>query len=134
MEDVHIIQPVIVMEQRQLNNDGPWYSLSIDKEGTVEYNGIRNVKTLGKQIHKVKKEDLNELIEFAKTVYFFSLRDEYCAIVKHPNSRQTYISISLENRYKRITYVNESKVPRSLIMLVKKIETVTNVAQWIGTI
>jgi hypothetical protein len=89
---------------------------------------------LGKQTSKIKNEQLNEIIDVAKAVYFFSLRDEYGATVKHPNLCQTSISISLENSFKKITFTNESKVPRSLVMLVKKIESITIVSQWIGNV
>jgi hypothetical protein len=128
------IVPVIAIEQKWLNNNGPWYSLSIDREGTVEYNGINKVKTLGKQLSNIKKEELNELVDVAISIYFFSLRDEYGDIINYPNSCQTSISISLEKRYKKITYLNESRVPRDLVWLVKKIERITNVAQWIGSV
>jgi len=124
------IHPVIFLE-RKWSGNRPWYTLSINQEGTVEYNGIRNVKTMGKHLYSIKREELNELIDTAKAVYFFSLRDQYDAIVKSHNSCQTTISVSFDTRYKIIKYAGESKVPRSLEMLVKKIERITNITQWI---
>lgn len=127
MEDV-----VIAIEQKWPKN-GPWYSLSIDEEGNVEYDGINNVKMLGKHSSTVKKEELNELVNTAISIYFFSLRDKYGDISQYPDSCQTTITIS-EKKYKKITYLNESRVPRDLLWLVKKIEMVTNVSRWTGSL
>jgi hypothetical protein len=89
---------------------------------------------LGKQHSNIQKELVNELINDAITIYFFPLRDQYGDIVEYPNSCKISISISPAARYKKITYLEESKVPCSLVMLVKKIEKITNVAQWTGNI
>jgi hypothetical protein len=128
------ISPVVAIERKCPNNNGPCYSLSIGSEGTVEYIGINKVKTLGKQHSRIKKEETKDLADIAISIYFFSLRDKYGDTEKYPNSCQTSISISLENRHKKITYLNDSWVPRDLVWLVKKIETITNASQWIGSV
>ena len=53
----------ITLERKWPNNNGPCYSLYIDDEGNVEYNGISNVKTMGKRFSKITIEDLNSLID-----------------------------------------------------------------------
>ena len=122
----------ITLERKWPNNNGPCYSLSIDGEGNVEYTGISNVKTLGKHYSKITQEELNALIDEFKIIYFFSLKDNYRDVTNHSDLQQTSISIRLGNRYKKITHVNGSKVPLSLIMLEKQIEEITNASQWTG--
>ena len=122
----------ITLERKWPNNNGPCYSLYIDDEGNVEYNGISNVKTMGKRFSKITIEDLNSLIDEFKIIYFFSLRENYGDLTNHSDLQQTSISIRLGNRYKKITHVNGSKVPLSLIMLEKQIEEITNTSKWTG--
>jgi hypothetical protein len=125
-----LVSPIIVIEQKCPKNNRPWYTLSINKEGTVEYNGIKGVKILGRKYSHIKRELVSELVNHAITIYFFSLRDQYDDPLKYPDLCQTSISITPGVRYKKITYLENSRVPRSLVALVKKIEQITNVAQW----
>lgn len=119
----------ITLERKWPNNNGPCYSLSIDGEGNVEYNGVSNVKTLGKHFSKITGEDLNALIDEFKIIYFFSLKENYDDTVNRSDLPQTSISICLGNRYKNVTYSSGSNVPLSLRMLEKKIEQITNTVQ-----
>jgi hypothetical protein len=62
----------IVVQHNSLNKEGPNYYLRIDGNGNVEYNGLSNVKTLGKHFSKISPEDLNRIIQGFKESYFFT--------------------------------------------------------------
>lgn len=122
----------ITLEQKWLNNNGPYFSVSIDEKGEIEYKDISNVKNLSNQVSKITEEEVSELLDEAETIYFFSLRDEYGDLKSYPNSAQITISIMHENKYKKIKYVKDSSIrlPRSLLMFEKKIEKITHVESW----
>jgi hypothetical protein len=123
---------VVVLERKCPSNKGHSYSLYIDSEGDVEYDGISGVKTMGKHISKITREDLNALIDEFKIIYFFSLKDSYGNLEDSPNSCVTSLSLSLGKEYKKITHLDESRVPYSLRMLEKKIEKMVKLEQWTG--
>jgi two-component system nitrogen regulation response regulator NtrX len=52
---------------KEIDND-----IKIDGNGNVEYNGLSNVKTLGKHFSKISPEDLNRIIQGFKESYFFT--------------------------------------------------------------
>jgi hypothetical protein len=113
---------------------GPKYSLRIDGNGSIEYNGLRNVKMLGKQLTKISPNDLRSIIEEFENLYFFSFRDNYVS-PKQSELQQpkTTISLRLGDRYKRIEYVEEGhEVPSELKSLVRTIEKTTKVDLLIG--
>jgi Domain of unknown function (DUF6438) len=117
--------------------NGPVYSLSIDRNGNIEYNGIRNVETLGKVVSKISPEDLKRVLREFNDVYFFSFKDSY-EIISGQSSlkqehQQTSISLTLGSNYKNVKYLEGAyRVPPTLKFLVKTIEGITKVDKLTG--
>jgi hypothetical protein len=115
------------------NTKGPSYSLRIDGNGNVQYNGISNVRSMGLHTSKISPGDLNRLVTRFKEIYFLYLRSNYESTDK-PSSQQQRVSVSLQlgDRHKRVEYTEGSMVPLSLKLLVKEIEKITNADQLSG--
>jgi hypothetical protein len=124
----------IVIQHNSLNKEGPSYSLRIDGNGNVEYNGLSNVKTLGKYFDKLSSEDLNRIIQGFKESYFFYLNENYGSSTEPNSQQQDEVSISLRlgDKSKIVKYTQGSTVSLSLKMLVEEIEKITNATQLSG--
>ena len=129
MESIREIVEIII--QHTSPNEGPIYSLRIDENGTVDYNGIRNVKTLGKLISKISPQELQSIIFQFENYYFFSFRDSYELSDQH--QQQTTISLRLGDQYKKIKYAEEGDLaPPTLKHIVRIVEKITKVDQLSG--
>jgi len=126
----------VIIQHVSLNN-GPNYSLRICESNTVEYNGISNVKTLGKHLSKVTPEELQSIIFQFKNYYFFSsFKDSYepSNQSKTQDQQQTIISIRLGQKFKKVSYVEDGDfAPSTLKYLVMTIEKIAKIDQLSGT-
>ena len=114
---------------------GPSYSIHVDGNGNIEYNGISNVKTIGKYITKISPQDLNRLIREFNNIYFFSFKNSYEVSSNQSFSQpqqETSISLTLGDRYKIVKYVEGAySLPTELKNVVEIIERVTKVDQFV---
>jgi hypothetical protein len=117
----------IVVERNSPNRDGSSYSLNIGGTGKVEYNGLSNVKTLGKRLTKISTEDLNRIIHEFQDLYFFSFKDSYEPSNQSNPEQQIAVSLRLGDKYKSVKYSDGSRIPLGLKELVKEIEKITKV-------
>jgi hypothetical protein len=109
----------------------PQYSLHIDGEGNVKYNVINNVKTKGIQHYKISKEKVQEIFDGLEEIYFFSLRDNYLSSSSKNSKEKIIITAKFDDKFKKIEFETDSKAPISLLMLVKKIDEITNITKLI---
>jgi hypothetical protein len=128
----NIREIVEIIIQHTSPNEGPVYSLRVDENGTVEYNGIRNVKTLGKRISKISSQELQSIIFQFENYYFFTIRDSNQLSDQH--HQQTTISVRLGDQYNKVKYVEEGDLaPSTLKHIVRIVEKITKVDQLSGT-
>jgi hypothetical protein len=117
------------------HSKGPSYSIHVDGDGNIEYNGISNVKTIGKYITKISPQDLNHLIREFNNIYFFSFKNSYEISSNQSISQpqqETSISLTLGDRYKIVKYVEGAyRLPTELKNLVEIIERVTKVDKFV---
>ncbi len=125
----------IVVECTAPKGKGSSYSLNINGTGNVEYNGLSNVKTLGKRFTKISTQDLERIIHEFQDLYFFSFKDDYYMLSNHSTPEQQQISVSLRlgDKYKNVKYSNASNIPPGLKEIVKEIEKITKVNDFSGT-
>ena len=114
---------------------GPGYSIHVDGNGNIEYNGTSNVKTIGKYITKISHQDLNRLIREFNNIYFFSFENSYeippSQSISQPR-QETSISLTLGDTYKTVKYVEGAyRLPIELKNLVEIIERITKVDQFV---
>jgi len=119
----------IEIDHIQLDSSAPQYSIQIDGEGNIKYNGIKNVKTKGIEQYKIPKEKVQEILDGLEEIYFFSLRDNYSS--KKEPKEKVIVSARLYDRFKKIECEADSNTPYSLLMLIKKIEEITNISKLI---
>ena len=113
----------IIIQHNSPNKQGPDYSLRIDGNGNVEYNGLKNVN-----VSKISPEDFNRILHEFQDLYFFSFKDSYESINQSKSQQEEQISVSLRlgDKYKTVKYTEGSRVEPGLKMLVKQIENITN--------
>ena len=116
----------------------PAYSVSVDENGTVTYNGLKGVKVLGGKVHSISIATVRDLVSDFLRIDFFSLQDSY-RVKKFPNgtsatidhTNATTISIDIDGKKKSV-YIFYG-APDELIDLQRKLYDVTQIAQYIGT-
>jgi Domain of unknown function (DUF6438) len=126
----------IIIQHDSLNK-GPIYSLRIDRNGNIEYNGISNVKTLGKVVDKISPRDLRHIIRLFNNFYFFSFNDSYELNSNQSGlkqeQQQTSISFRLGDNYKNVKYLEGAyRLPSTLKFLVETIEKITDLEKLTG--
>jgi Domain of unknown function (DUF6438) len=115
----------------------PAYSVAVDENGTVVYNGIGGVKARGERVHSIPVGAVRDLVAGFFRVNFFSLQDRYTS-KKLPNgnsetvdhSNATTISIDIDGKKKSI-YIFYG-APQELMDLQRKLYEVTQIAQYVG--
>jgi hypothetical protein len=114
----------------------PRYSVSIDENGTVIYNGISGVKTRGERVLSIPVTTVRDLVADFYRIEFFSLQDRYevkklpdgnYATVDHTNAMTVSIDIDGKTKSVYIFY----GAPQELADLLHKIIDVTKVAQYV---
>jgi hypothetical protein len=115
----------------------PAYSVSLDENGTVIYNGIGGVKTRGEKVHSISVSDVRGLLANFLRIDFYSLQERYTEkklpngqtqTIDHANA--TTISIDIDGKKKSV-YIFYG-APDALIDLERKLYEVTKIAQYTG--
>lgn len=124
-------QLVIKLERTACFGGCPDYSLTINGDGKVTYEGKQFVKITGTRETTINMESIYQILAEFEEAEYFSLKDSYTGFGKsdmpHANT-----SISLGNRTKSIKhYLGDQNAPKKLIDLENKIDEIVNSAQWI---
>ena len=113
----------------------PAYTVSLNENGTVIYNGVMGVKVRGERVHSIPVTVVRELVSDFMRINFYSLEDRYTE-KKLPNgmtqtidhSNATTISLDLDGKKKSV-YIFYG-APDELTKLQKKLYEVTQIAQY----
>jgi hypothetical protein len=105
----------------------PAYKLTISGSGEVVYEGKSFVKTIGKQVTKIPREKVMELVDEFYEIDFFSLNDIYEAPITDTSSAIT--SIKTPTKTKEV--VSFLRQPQKLAKLNDRIDDITESARWI---
>jgi hypothetical protein len=117
----------ITLERTSCFGSCPVYSVSIDGDGTVTYEGRQFVRVAGRQTSQISRAAVDALLEEFRRIDFFSLQDQYTApVTDHPT---TYVTFRHGKRTKRIRdYVG---APKALRDLERHIDEAAGVQRWI---
>jgi hypothetical protein len=115
----------------------PAYSVSLDENGTVLYNGVAGVKVRGEKVNSISIAAVRALVAEFLRIGFYSLQDRYTE-KKLPNgeihsidhANATTISLDIDGKKKSI-YIFYG-APDELIALQRKLYDVTQIAQYVG--
>jgi hypothetical protein len=115
----------------------PGYSVSLDENGTVIYNGASCVKERGERIHSIPVSAVRDLVTQFMQIDFYSLQDRYTEkklpngmfqTIDHANA--TTISIDIDGKKKSV-YIFYG-APDELIDLERKLYDSTKISQYTG--
>lgn len=115
----------------------PNYSVAVDENGTVNYNGAQGAKVRGEKIYSISVSALRELVTNFFQIDFFSLHDRYekrdlgngyFQTVSHAYA--TTISIDIDGKKKSVYIFHGA--PESLIDFQRKLYTTLQLAQYTG--
>ena len=116
----------------------PTYTLSINAEGTVLYDGRTDVKQKGEVKSRISHEKLKELIAAFKEINYFDLQGRYDRGIACPNflydMPAAVTSLTLNGKKKTVHHANGcsgSKELGQLTWLEGKIDEAVKVDQWI---
>jgi RNA polymerase sigma factor (sigma-70 family) len=122
------------------------YTITVKGDGTVEYEGFKNVKVLGKQTSKISQASVIELYNLVQSINYYGLNPIYECIsplaqippfICPADGPPTYITtVTSGGITKTITTTQNSlnPVPASLTQFQDKIDEITNSTQWIGNV
>lgn len=110
----------------------PAYSVEIDGDGTVTYQGDDYVLVKGKQLAHISAQAVRDLFELFRAADYFSSLDSYTAPVTDFPSFST--SIEFDGHKKSVTdYVGRAVgMPKELIALEDAIDKTAGTDRWIG--
>jgi hypothetical protein len=123
-----------VMTMQRLGTlDGlsPIYSLTIHGNGSVIYEGIKNVDTKGIQTYQIPKDKARELVTEFINIYYTALKDSYGDPAKASSLPLVKTSFNLNGKTKTILDNHSSFAPPTLRALEDKIDEVAISKQWI---
>lgn len=130
-----LIDAVVINLTRNGFDKSPSYSLTIRGIGTIEYNGLKNVKVIDRIKEEFDKEKIILLLTEFKNLGFFTIQDVYYVDV-NAGRPFTTISISIpgsdgQMKTKILSHYQDEDVPKELIKIEDKIDEVTNSEKWV---
>jgi hypothetical protein len=126
----------ITLERTTCFGACPAYTVTIDANGTVTYEGKRFVRVEGGQSSSIDQSAVAALLETINRIGFFQLRDEY-RYLRAGNGRSTtvtdlptaFVSVTLGNRSKRVEdYLG---APEGLKQLERLIDETAGTQRWV---
>ncbi len=120
-------QLTMTLERTACFGECPVYKLKVDGKGNVTYVGELYVKVVGKKRAKISLDKVQELFDAFFKVDYFSLDDEYSAMVTDMPSAIT--SITMDGKFKQVADEGRSG-PQELVDLEDKIDEITNSQKW----
>jgi hypothetical protein len=122
---------VITLERTACFGTCPVYTLTINGDGTVIYEGKDFVKTGGRVETTISQDKVKQLISEFEKVDYFSLNDSYTE--RTITDAQTVItSITIDGKTKTIEhYYGDFSAPKQLTELEDKIDEIVDSGQWI---
>ena len=122
---------VITLERTPCFGTCPVYTLTVQGDGTVVYEGKDFVKTKGRAEITITKEKVEQLVSEFEDTDFFSLNDKYTerTITDAPSVRT---SITIDGKTKTIEhYHGDFSAPKRLTKLEDRIDEIVNSEQWV---
>lgn len=122
---------VITLERTACFGFCPVYTLTLQGDGTVVYEGKDFVRVKGRAEITITKEKVEQLVSEFKEVDYFSLNDKYNerTITDAPS---VITSITIDGKTKTIEhYHGDFNAPEQLTELENRIDEIINSKQWI---
>jgi hypothetical protein len=114
----------------------PIYTVTIDAHGTVNYEGERSVRVVGRRTAHIDRSIVARLLTKADSIRFFEMRDAY-RVIEHPDGTVTsvtdrptkFVTVTVNGRTKKVEdYV---AAPDSLAELEREIDAAAGTKRWV---
>jgi len=112
----------------------PVYRVTVFRDGVVEYEGERFVKTQGRATGHINPSQLAELEQLFHVHHYLHLKDSYedYGITDMPSANSSYVPVG--GKLKSINhYFGDDHAPKDLIDVEDGIDRIVQIEQWIGT-
>jgi hypothetical protein len=119
---------VIKLERTACYGRCPVYSVTIDANGNVTYDGMQFVPVVGRQTDRIPVSRVAALVEAVDRMRFFELDDKYSQLIT--DLPTTFVTVTHHGRFKRID--DYFGAPTSLKDLERQIDDTAHTARWIG--
>ena len=121
----------IYMEKTACEGPCPVYSVSVQGDGTVRYNGKTCVNVIGEQSDQISQTEVQELVEAFSQNDFFSLEDAYVEDIQDIPS--VLIRFTLDDQTKQVftRVYDPTRVPEAFTRTEETIDSVANTQQWV---
>jgi hypothetical protein len=120
---------VIRLERMLCPGACPDYSLAIHGDGKVVYEGRHYVAVKGRRQGRISTGKVGELIKEFYRIGYFSLKDQYDAVVN--DGAVTKTSIIADGKSKQVINCHPSQAPQDLYNLEKKIDEIGRSEKWV---
>ncbi|MEM7119399.1 MAG: DUF6438 domain-containing protein, partial [Chloroflexota bacterium] len=123
---------LITLERTACFGTCPIYTVSIDENGRILYNGLDFVTATGEQTAQIDPQQVQDLVDFMVNGRYFELEDAYTnRLVTDLPSAIT--SLTIDGKTKRIDrYFGDDTAPLILQQIENRIDQVANTSQWTG--
>ena len=99
----------------------PVYHYNIFSNGTVNYQGDRNIEPLGTKTVLLKKQELNQIMSMSELVDFEQLKNEYVSNIRDLPVME--VNFDTGTSVKKIRYQNR-KAPKELVNWAAKMDSI----------
>ena len=114
----------------------PVYTVTVAADGTVNFDGERHVRVVGRQTARIGRSVVARLLASAERIHFFDLRDAY-RVIEHPDGTvsgpsdlsTTIVTITVNGRTKRVE--DYFGTPDDLAPFEREIDEAAGTKRWI---
>jgi len=126
-------EPLATLERTACFGTCPVYKVAIFRDGTVEYEGERFVKTKGRATGHIGAKQLAELQELFQQSGYLQFNDSYERqdVTDLPYAFTSYSPAGQTKSVRH--YLGDFSAPRALFAVEEGIDRIVNIEQWIGT-
>ena len=127
-------EPLATLERTACFGTCPVYKVAIFRNGTVEYQGERFVKTKGRATGHIGAKRLDELQELFQQSGYLRFNDSYERqdVTDLPSAFTSYSPAPGRTKSVR-HYLGDFSAPKALFDVEEGIDRIVNIEQWIGT-
>lgn len=111
----------------------PAYTVSIYRDGVIEYNGTDYVKTKGKATGVLSQDKVDAIDKLFATAHYFDFKDSYThyEVTDNPSAITSW---HRGGKVKTIEhYYGDKHAPQALTRLEEDLDKLIGIERWIGT-
>jgi hypothetical protein len=127
-------EPLATIERTACHGFCPIYKVTVFRDGAVDYEGTRFVKTKGSAQGKLAPEQLAALDQLFQSNHYLGLHDAYeeYKVTDMPSIHTSYVPAGGKAKTVR-HYVGDRSAPSELTAVEQGIDWIVDIEHWIGS-